>query len=170
MTQVVHPGSWIRMLTFSHPGSRGQKGTQSRIPDPDPQHWPLELLIIKGTVPRDFLLQVYHESSPPKPPKITLGSFQNFFKNLPRYSLVKVHHRYQRHTPAANLPPVSTTPAANFATVTAGVFWYWWRCQRYRQQICCRCQRHQWQIMGTISDCWHLKVNFRIENFRNFRP
>jgi hypothetical protein len=34
--------SRIRMLTFSHPGSRiqvGQKGTQSWIPDPDPQHW-----------------------------------------------------------------------------------------------------------------------------------
>jgi hypothetical protein len=27
------------MLTFSHTGSRAQKGTQSRIPDPDPQHW-----------------------------------------------------------------------------------------------------------------------------------
>jgi hypothetical protein len=26
------------MLTFSHPGSRGQKGNQSRFPDPDPQH------------------------------------------------------------------------------------------------------------------------------------
>jgi hypothetical protein len=38
MIRVVHPGSRIRMLTFSHPGSRGQKGTQSRIPDPDPQH------------------------------------------------------------------------------------------------------------------------------------
>jgi hypothetical protein len=31
--------SRIRMLTFSHPGSRGQKDTQSRIPDPDTQHW-----------------------------------------------------------------------------------------------------------------------------------
>ncbi len=38
MIRVVHPGSRIRMLTLSHPGSRGQKGTQSRIPDPDPQH------------------------------------------------------------------------------------------------------------------------------------
>jgi hypothetical protein len=43
MIRVVHPGSRIRMLTFSHPGipepgSRGQKGIQSRIPDPDPQH------------------------------------------------------------------------------------------------------------------------------------
>ncbi len=31
MIRVVHPGSRIRMLTFSHPGSRGQKSTQSRI-------------------------------------------------------------------------------------------------------------------------------------------
>jgi hypothetical protein len=40
MIRVVHPGSRIRMLTFSHPGSRtqGSKSTQSRIPDPDPQH------------------------------------------------------------------------------------------------------------------------------------
>jgi hypothetical protein len=32
--------SRIPMLTFSHPGSRiqGPKGTQSRIPNPDPQH------------------------------------------------------------------------------------------------------------------------------------
>jgi hypothetical protein len=38
----VHPGSRIRMLTFSHPGPgsriQGSKSTQSRIPDPDPQH------------------------------------------------------------------------------------------------------------------------------------
>ncbi len=38
MIRVVHPGSRILMLTVSHPGSRGQKGTQSRIPDPNPQH------------------------------------------------------------------------------------------------------------------------------------
>jgi hypothetical protein len=38
MIRVVHPGSQIRMLTFSHPGSKGKKGTQSRIPDLDPQH------------------------------------------------------------------------------------------------------------------------------------
>ncbi len=31
MIRVVHPGSRIRMLTFSHPGSRGQKA-------PNPQH------------------------------------------------------------------------------------------------------------------------------------
>ncbi len=28
------------MLTFSDPGSRGEKGAQSRILDPDQQHWP----------------------------------------------------------------------------------------------------------------------------------
>jgi hypothetical protein len=48
-------------------------------------------------------------------------------------------------TPAANLPPVETTPAANFATDIANV--------RVPVAICHRCQRHQQQIMGTISDC-----------------
>ncbi len=41
MIRIVHPGSRIRMLIspIPDPGSRGQKSTQSRIPDPDPQHW-----------------------------------------------------------------------------------------------------------------------------------
>jgi hypothetical protein len=32
-------GSGIRKKPIPDPGSRGQKGTGSRIPDPDPQHW-----------------------------------------------------------------------------------------------------------------------------------
>jgi len=32
------PGSGIRKKPIPDPGSRGQKGTRSRIPDPDPQH------------------------------------------------------------------------------------------------------------------------------------
>jgi hypothetical protein len=39
----VYPGSRIRTVTIPDPGCRGQKGTQSRIPDPDPQHWYLQL-------------------------------------------------------------------------------------------------------------------------------
>jgi hypothetical protein len=31
---VVHPGSWIRMLTFSHPGIRIQGSKRHPIPDP----------------------------------------------------------------------------------------------------------------------------------------
>jgi hypothetical protein len=42
MIRVVHPesGSRIRILTLTHPdpGSRGQKGTGTWIPDPDPQN------------------------------------------------------------------------------------------------------------------------------------
>ncbi len=37
MIRVVHPGSWIRMLTSTHPGSRIQGSKRQRIPDP--QHW-----------------------------------------------------------------------------------------------------------------------------------
>jgi hypothetical protein len=53
----------------------------------------------KGTVSRDFLLQVFfHESPSTKPLIITLGSFRIFSKIR------------------GDLPPVSTTLAANFAT------------------------------------------------------
>ncbi len=38
MIWAVHPGSRIRMLTFSHPGSRIQGAKRHQIPDPDPQH------------------------------------------------------------------------------------------------------------------------------------
>jgi hypothetical protein len=33
--------------------------------------------------------------------------------------------------------------------------------QWYRRQICQRCQQHLWQIMETMPDCWHLKVNLK---------
>ena len=39
MIRVVHPGSRIRILTFSYPGSRIQGSKRQPIPDPDPQHW-----------------------------------------------------------------------------------------------------------------------------------
>ena len=35
---IRDPRSGIRKKPFPDPGSRGQKGTGSRIPDPDPQH------------------------------------------------------------------------------------------------------------------------------------
>jgi hypothetical protein len=70
----------------------------------------------------------------------------------------QICHWYQRHRwqilppfslalliPAANLPPVSTTPVANCQ-------WY----QRHRRQIC-----HWWQLMATVSGCGHLKVNLK---------
>jgi hypothetical protein len=65
----------------------------------------------------------FPESSSPKPLKITLGVFPNFFKNLQRYSQVKVQHRYQRqfvtgvNDTGGKLPPVSTTPVANLPPV-----------------------------------------------------
>ncbi len=35
------------------------------------------------------------------------------------------------------------------------------RFQPHRRQICRRCRWHWWQIMRTISGCWHLKVNLK---------
>jgi hypothetical protein len=61
MIRVVHLGSRIRMLTFSHPGSRGQKGTQSRIriPDPDPQHC-VKLAVIKPFVSLSYCVYIFY--------------------------------------------------------------------------------------------------------------
>jgi hypothetical protein len=39
--------------------------------------------------------------------------------------------------------------------------WY----QQHRRQICHRCQRHWWQIMGTISGCCDLKVNLKAKMY-----
>ncbi len=72
----------------------------------------LVTLSYKGTESRNFLFQVFHESSFPKPLKITAS---NFCENLLRYLQVKVHHRYQQHQWQI------ATRAANFATGTAGV-------------------------------------------------
>ncbi len=64
--------------------------------------------------------------------------------------------------PSQNAPPLSTTPVANFATSIAGVVDTGGnRDQWHRQQICHWCRWYWWQIMRTISDCWHLKVNFK---------
>jgi hypothetical protein len=40
----MDPRSGIRKKTIPDPGSRGQKGSGSRILDPDPQHWFLGLV------------------------------------------------------------------------------------------------------------------------------
>ncbi len=88
--------------------------------------------------------------------------------------------RYQRHrrqilppvplvllTPVANLPPVSTILAANLPPVSttseANCHQYQW----HRRQICHRCHWHWWQIVGTITGCWHLKVNLKAKIYIN---
>ncbi len=110
--------------------------------------------ILKGTVSRDFLLQVFSWITFPAPEN-NIRVISNFFENSWRHSQVKVHHRYQRHrrqilqpvtlvllTPVANLLSVSTIPAANCH-----------RYQRHRRQICHRYLWQRWQIMGTIPGC-----------------
>jgi hypothetical protein len=64
---------------------------------------------LKGTVSRDFLLQVFFMNHLPPSPKNNIREvISNFFENSQRYSQVKLHHRYQRH-------------GVKCATCTAGV-------------------------------------------------
>ncbi len=55
-------------------------------------------MIKRDSVTRFFASGLFHESSSHKPLKITLGSVILYlFKNLRRYSQVKMHHWYQQH-------------------------------------------------------------------------
>ncbi len=68
---------------------------------------------LKGQCHKIFCLWFFYESVSPKPLSIPLGPFQIFFENSRRYSQLKVDHRL-----VANLPPVSTTPAAKLLPVS----------------------------------------------------
>ncbi len=96
----------------------------------------------KGTVSQDFLLQVYfHESSSLQPLKITLWSFGCF---------PKIH---------SDIRKSRCTIGINDTSSTDGKIYFC--CQQYRRQIFRRCQRHRWQIMGTVPEYLHLKGNLK---------
>ncbi len=118
-------------------------------------------MIFKGTVSQDFCFRFFLWIIFLQAPECNIGVILNCFKNSQRYLPVKVHHRYLRDRqhillpvplvllilvanlplvstkPAANLPPVSIAPAANL------------------------------QIMGTLSDCWHLTMNTKEKIYIN---
>ncbi len=87
-------------------------------------HPGLGTLDIKGTVSRDFLLQVFFSwITFPQAPDNNIRIISNFFENSRRYlrCTTGVNDTGGKLPPvsrtlAANLPPVSRTPAANFAT------------------------------------------------------
>ncbi len=118
---------------------------------------------LKGTVSRDFLPQVFFINHlPPSPWKEQYGHFK-FFKNICKSRCTNginntggkfassICQQYQLQRPQI-LPPVPLVlliPLANWPPVSTAA-------SLYRQ-----CQQLQWQIMGKISDCWHLKVNLK---------
>ncbi len=83
---------------------------------------------------RFFALGFFHESSSPKPLKITLGSFQTFFKKCAEIFTsqgpppVPIHRRQILQPvplvllkPVANMPSESTIPATSLPLDAAGV-------------------------------------------------
>jgi hypothetical protein len=72
---------------------------------------------LKGTVSQDFRFGFFHQSSSPKPLKITLESFRTFSKNCGDVTrdVASQGAPPVSTTPVANLPPVSTTMAVNLA-------------------------------------------------------
>ncbi len=71
--------------------------------------------VLKGHCREIFCFWFFSWISFPPAPEYPIRTISNCSGNWRRYSQVKVHHRYQRHR-WQNLPPISTTPTANFAT------------------------------------------------------
>jgi hypothetical protein len=63
------PGSEIRDPEKTYSGSRGQKGTGSRIPDPDPQHWSPITKAYEKKSKLLFFLSCYCREKPSSGPK-----------------------------------------------------------------------------------------------------
>ncbi len=106
----------------------------------------------KGTVPRDFRLLIFfsHKSVSSKYLSILLQPFQIFSK-------IRGDIRGSRCTTGINdLPPVSTTPVANFAPSFASC------CQRRRWQNCHRCRWYRWQAV------WYRWCTLTSEYLREF--
>ncbi len=107
---------------------------------------------LKGQSHKIFCFCFFHESVSPPAPEYPIRTISNFFKEifasqgaplvtpaakLPPVSMTPAAncHRYQRHRlvlliPVANLPPVSKIPKANLPL----------------------CQRHQWQFATSNND------------------
>jgi hypothetical protein len=101
-------------------------------------------LQFKGTVSRDFLLLVFYESVSPQPQSISLKRFEFFRK-------------FAEVLASQGAPPVSTTPAENFATsslcaVDTGGKFATGVNDTGGKQICRRCQRRRWQVATGIKD------------------
>ncbi len=155
-----------------------------------------ESLTVKGHCHEIFCFWFFSWTSFPQPRIILLGPFQIFSQKFaaiftsqgaPPVPMTPATKLKQVSTAQeANLPPVSTTPAANFATSFASVVDTGGKfatgvnnagtnlpsvsttlgaiCHRYQWhqlQIWHRCQWHGWQIMGKISGCWDLKVSLK---------
>jgi hypothetical protein len=92
-----------------------------------PARQSLESFCLKGQCHEIFDSGFFHESPSPKPLIITLGSFRIFLKILGDIRNSRCTTGVNdtggelppvSTTPAANLPPVSTTPAANLSPVS----------------------------------------------------
>ncbi len=125
-----------------------------------PSSW--STIKFKGTMSRDFLLlSFFHESVFPQPQSIPFfRKFAEIFasQGAPLVSTTPAANFSTSFArvliPVANLPPVSTIPAANLqpglplvsTTPVANLH---------------RCKRHRWQTREQLSNCWQLKMNLK---------
>jgi hypothetical protein len=127
--------------------------------------------ILKGTVARDYLFQIFSWITSPKPLKITLWIFSKIRGDFRKSRCpTGINDTGCKFVTGVNNTDRKTSTSINgtsskFATGindTGDKFCHQFRwCCWYRLQISHRCQRCRWQTMGIISDCWQLKLNLK---------
>ncbi len=101
---------------------------------------------------RFFLLQVFPWIIFPQAPKNNIRVIQIFSK---------IHGDIRKWRCTTGINDTSGKFGTSINDTGSKFFHPNHRCCWYWQQICHQWQWHRWQIMGTISDCWHLKVNLK---------
>ncbi len=81
-----------------------------------------KMLSFKGTVPRDIRLQVFSRISFLQAPEYTNRVDSNFFENLPRYSKLKAHHRWQIENIFSQVFIVFLTPLGKRVNILINCF------------------------------------------------
>ncbi len=110
----------------------------------------MALMVYSGAWGKLLFASIFFINHLPQAPDTNIRVIYYLFENSWRYSQVKVHH-------------------CTGINKTGGKFchqycWYCW----YRWQFATGIndnQRHWWQVMGTLSDCWYLKVNFKEKSY-----
>ncbi len=113
---------------------------------------------LKGQCREIFCVRFFSWITFPQARDNNIRIISNFFENSRRYSQVMVHHRWQiaagiNDTGGKFASGVNDT-GSKFGHQSPLCCWHRW-------QICRRCQRRRWQIIGAISGCRHLKVNLK---------
>ncbi len=114
---------------------------------------------LKGQYHEIFCFRFFSWITFPLAPENDVRVIKNFFKIRKSRYTTSINDTGGKFAASVKYTGVKFATGINDTVGKFGHRYSW--CCWYQWQICRRCQRHRWQIMGTISSCWHLEVNLK---------